>query len=395
MSILDQVRKNQFREKLAGFNPVDTLQTLLARLSEKERDVIQKRFGLGDHDKKTLEDIGKNYGITRERVRQIENLSIRKLKELQELKDEIKSAEHVVGQLLEQYGGVMEESFFLENILNYLDTHPKSENSILFLADHIFSDNVNKVRADRHFNPVWRIGGSEVDQIKAIIDVMVAIIEKEGRPLSLDELLAAFKKSDFYQANHEQILSATTFLEATEEDVDRILESYLRVSRKIKQDLFDEWGLVSWGRVQPKKINDKIYIVLKKSGVPLHFTEIASRINDMKFDEKIAYPPTVHNELILDNKYVLVGRGMYALREWGYQPGNVTQIVEKILRDKGPLTKQQIIENVLTQRNVKPSTVYLSLMNNPRIAKNAYGKYALAAISDTSTPIDPTSQIDA
>lgn len=386
MSILDQVRKNQFRDKLAGFNPVDTLNTLLARLTEKERDVIQKRFGLGEHDKKTLEDIGKHYGITRERVRQIENLSIRKLKELQELKDEIKDAEHVVGQLLEQYGGVMEESFFLENVLNYLETHPNSENAILFLAEHIFSDNVNKVRSDRQFNHVWRLGMSEVDQIKAIIDVMVGIIEKAERPLSLDELLASFKKSDFYQANHEQILSATTFLEATEEDVDRILESYLRVSRKIKQDLFNEWGLVSWGRVQPKKINDKIYIVLKKAGVPLHFTEIAKRINEMKFDEKIAYPPTVHNELILDKKYVLVGRGMYALREWGYQPGNVTQIIEQLLRDKGPLTKQQIIDAVLAQRNVKPSTVYLSLMNNPRVNKGTDGKYVLdESIPSTAT----------
>lgn len=378
MSILDQVRKNQFKDKLAGFNPHETLSTLLARLNDKERDVVQRRFGLSADDKQTLEEIGKHYGITRERVRQIENLSIKKLRELRELRDEIKDAEHVVGQLLEQYGGVMEESFFLEHVLNYLETHPKSENSLLFLAEHIFSDNVSKVRPDRHFNPVWRLGTAEIEPIKEIINVMTDIIEVAGKPLALDDLLSRFKNSEFYQKNRERILSATTFLEATDEDVDRMLESYLRVSRRIKQDLFNEWGLVSWGRVQPKKINDKIYIVLKKSGKPLHFTEIAQRINDMKFDEKVAYPPTVHNELILDEKYVLVGRGMYALREWGYQPGSVATVVESILREHGPLTKNEIIEKVLATRNVKPSTVYLSLMNNARITKGADNRYQLA-----------------
>jgi len=172
-------------------------------------------------------------------------------------------------------------------------------------------------------------------------------------------------------------MSLTTMLEATDEDVDKILESYLRASRKIKQDIFDNWGLISWGIVMPKKINDKIYLTLKKAGRPMHFTEIASTINENAFDGKVAYAPTVHNELILDKKYVLVGRGIYALAEWGYKPGNVADVIEEILREDGPLSKDQIIEKVLAKRNVKPSTVYLSLMNHPRIKKNDKGRYSL------------------
>ncbi len=377
MAILDQVRKNQFQESISVFNPVETLNTLFSYLSDKERDIIKKRFGLSADKKYTLEEIGGVYGITRERVRQIENLSISKLKQLQELKEEIRGAELVVSHLLEQFGGIMEENFFLENLLNYLNSHPDSENSLLFLADHIFSENITKVKQDKDFSHLWKLGSTDIDFIKEIIGEMVRIVEANKKPLSLDELLAKFKDSEFYKTNKEKVLSNTLLLEATEEDINKILESYLRASRKIKQDLFNEWGLVSWGIVMPKKINDKIYITLKKHGKPLHFVEIASKINDTKFDEKVAYPPTVHNELILDDKYVLVGRGIYALKEWGYKPGNVADVIEELLRENGPMSKDKIIEQVLERRNVKKSTIYLSLMNNPKIKRLSDGRYTV------------------
>lgn len=377
MSILDQVRKNKFKDGLSSFNPVDTLGYLFDNLSEKERDIITKRFGLGVDKRYTLEEIGQKYGITRERVRQIENLSIKKLKELRELKEEIREAETLVVQLLEQYGGVMEESFFLENVLNYLNAHSESENSLLFLAEHIFTDNINRINQDKEFNNLWRLGVSDVDFLKKVITEMVNIIEQSGEPISLDQLLSQFKSSGFFNDNKEKILSLTTMLEADETDVNKILESYLRASRKIRQDIFDNWGLISWGIVKPKKINDKIYLTLKKTSRPMHFTEIADSINGNAFDGKVAYAPTVHNELILDDKYVLVGRGIYALKEWGYKPGNVADVIEEIIRENGPLTKDEIIEKVLERRNVKRSTVYLSLMNHKKVKKNEKGKYAI------------------
>lgn len=378
MSILDQVRKNKFKEGLSTFSPVETLDILLSNLAVKEKDVITKRFGLGQPQKNTLEEIGQHYGITRERVRQIENLSIKKLKELRDLKEDIKETENLVVQLLEQYGGVMEESFFLESVFNYMIAHPDAENALLFLAEHIFSDNINRIRQDKEFNNLWKLDSSDVEFLKSVITEMVSIVENNGEPIKLEELMSAFKVSAFYADNKERIMNLTTMLEATDDDVNKILESYLRASRKIKQDIFDNWGLISWGIVKPKKINDKIYLTLKKAGRPMHFTEIAEEINKNAFDGKIAYAPTVHNELILDSKYVLVGRGIYALSEWGYKPGNVADVVEEILKEDGPLSKEQIIEKVLARRNVKKSTVYLSLMNNKKIRKNDRGKYFIA-----------------
>lgn len=377
MSILDQIRKNKFKDNLSSFNPVEILNYLFQHLNDKEKDVITKRFGLGIDKKYTLEEIGKKYGITRERVRQIENYSIKKLKELRELKEEIKEAENLVAQLLEQYGGIMEESFFLENILNYLNASQESENSLLFLAEHVFSDNINKINQDKEFNNLWRLGVADVDFLKKVIGEMVNLIEQNGQPLNLEQLLSQFKNSKFFQENKERILSLTTMLEADENDVNKILESYLRASRKIRQDIFNNWGLISWGIVNPKRINDKIYLTLKKAGRPMHFKEITEAINNNSFDGKIAYAPTVHNELILDDKYVLVGRGIYALKEWGYKPGNVADVIEEVIKEYGPLTKDEVIEKVLERRNVKQSTIYLSLMNHKKIKRNDKGKYEL------------------
>lgn len=61
---------------------VSGIQDLLQRLSERERDIISLRFGLVDGQERTLEEIGQEYGVTRERIRQIEAKALRKLQSL-------------------------------------------------------------------------------------------------------------------------------------------------------------------------------------------------------------------------------------------------------------------------------------------------------------------------
>ncbi len=58
----------------------ETLREALATLSEKEREILTLRFGLGDDTPRTLREIGEALGISRERVRQIENQALTKLR---------------------------------------------------------------------------------------------------------------------------------------------------------------------------------------------------------------------------------------------------------------------------------------------------------------------------
>ena len=84
----------------------------------------------------------------------------------------------------------------------------------------------------------------------------------------------------------------------------------------------------------------------------------------------------MHNELIKDARFVLIGRGIYALKSWGYQKGVVADIIEEILRKAGtPLAREQIIERVMKQRMVKKNTIIVGLSNKQKFQKTQDNKY--------------------
>jgi hypothetical protein len=160
----------------------------------------------------------------------------------------------------------------------------------------------------------------------------------------------------------------------------RVVYGLIKAVKKLDQNKFGQWGHSSWREVLPKTINDKIYLVLKDHGKPMYYGDIAKRISELGFDTKNVNTATTHNELILDDKYVLVGRGMYGLKEWGYQNGTVADVVESILKASAqPLSKEELTEAVMKQRLVKQTTVNLALMNKSRFKKTTDGKYTLVA----------------
>jgi hypothetical protein len=134
---------------------------------------------------------------------------------------------------------------------------------------------------------------------------------------------------------------------------------------------------MSWRHINPRSIRDKAYIILKKEKKPLHFVEIANKISESGFDKKVVTVQAVHNELIRYEQFVLVGRGLYALKEFGYKRGTVAEVIEDLLRKKSPLTKQEIIEGVLRQRHVKKGTISLNLQKNPQFVRIGRAVYKL------------------
>ncbi len=74
---MHEVEQNNLREKI---------EEVLTDLSDQEQQVLRMRFGLDDDTPKTLEEIGKVFGVTRERIRQIEAKAIRKLRHPSRLK---------------------------------------------------------------------------------------------------------------------------------------------------------------------------------------------------------------------------------------------------------------------------------------------------------------------
>ena len=135
--------------------------------------------------------------------------------------------------------------------------------------------------------------------------------------------------------------------------------------------------MVKWPEITPRGARDKAYIILKEQNRPLHFREIAELINQANLGSNLAQAQTVHNELIKDERFVLVGRGTYALKDWGYQPGTVRQVIAQLLKEHGSLAKEDILEKVLKDRLVKESTVLINLQNRQHFNKREDGKYTL------------------
>jgi RNA polymerase primary sigma factor len=58
----------------------ERVQKLLDRLDDRERQILILRFGFGEHDPHTLEEVAKNFGVTRERIRQLEGVALKKIR---------------------------------------------------------------------------------------------------------------------------------------------------------------------------------------------------------------------------------------------------------------------------------------------------------------------------
>ena len=78
---IEDKRLPQPAEVVANKLLKEQLEEVLASLPAKERHVIELRFGLGDGRSRTLDEVGRELGVTRERIRQIENKALRKLRQ--------------------------------------------------------------------------------------------------------------------------------------------------------------------------------------------------------------------------------------------------------------------------------------------------------------------------
>jgi hypothetical protein len=368
-SILDKVLAASEEQDLATFSPVEIVAKLFGELPSREQDILHRRFGLHGKGNETLEQIGRGYNVTRERVRQIENAAIKHIKGLNYFSDIIKPVEVVVLAALEKHGGIMAEDHLLDYVLQAESKSKSTNKHLLFLLDKLTSDRIIREQKTE-YHPSWRVDFVEWSGISKTINELVRILEANTQPMTEDELISKFKETDTYAAHKAEY-------NFDEQSIEPIY-AHLNTSQKIKKNPFDEWGLANWSTVTPKRMGDKIYLVMKKHGKPLHFREIADHINGTDFDRKKAYPPTVHNELILDGRYVLVGRGIYALKEWGYVPGVVSDVIEALLKKSGQaLSREEIVEKVLEQRMVKKGTVFLALSNSNRFKRNQDSKYVL------------------
>lgn len=322
---------------------------LLKDLPKRTKDVILRRFGLKTGKRETLESIGKSYGITRERVRQIEVDAISRLKPKLEKHQRIFQ---YFNDSLKNFGNLKKEDLLLLQLGNQ-----KFSSHVFFLLT--LSEQFERFSETQDLYSLWTIEPESLNFAQKVIGKVYNELEGIHRPLPSGNLF------EIVQNKASELKEGTSLSP-------QALLSYLEISKQIQKGPGGNFGLRDWPEINPRGVKDKAYLVFKKEKKPLHFTEVARRISSS------ALVQTVHNELIRDQRFVLVGRGLYALREWGYRPGVVKDVISEVLKEtEKALSKKEILEEVLKQRLVKKNTILLNLSNKKYFLRNSQGKYTL------------------
>jgi hypothetical protein len=335
--------------------PKQVVKALLKSLPDRAQEVIVKRYGLGkETEKMTLEAIGKSYGITRERVRQIENYAIANIQKSKEYEAQAPAFKELEGAI-NSMGGMIAE----EDLLDAVSKDASAQNHFYFLL--VLGRTFKWQKEDEHFKHRWHIDDNHSKKIEDAL-------RKLYKNLKDDDIIPESEMID-------------TFLNHIEDMNDQyrnseILKRWLSVSKKVGKNPLGEWGVSHSSNIKAKGMRDYAFLVIRKHGSPIHFREVAKQIQ--KMFGKTAHVATTHNELIKDPRFVLVGRGLYALSEWGYMSGVVKDVIRNIIEKNGPLTKKEVIDKVLKERYVKENTILVNLQNPKYFKKDKEGKYSIA-----------------
>ena len=321
---------------------------------DREKEIISRRFGLSGQ-KETLEQIGDMLSITRERLRQLEKAILIRLRVCSEEGEisELAGAEKIIIRNLTEMGRVARISALADKI--YGRKTSASERAGLAFLGSISSSLTTVDENDQYFSAIGIADYGDTLKIKKKIDEIVTLIKKNKKPMTLEEL---DDKLTYEHPSH--------------------IEAVASISKQLAS-LNGLWGLAKWPTVNPKNIRDKIFVVLETKKEPMHFADIAGAISTSDFKRKNVTIQAIHNELIKDPRFVLIGRGIYALDSWGYKKGTVSDIITDILKKaEKPLTREEIVKEVLHSRKVKETTILLNLQNKKLFKKVDKNSYTLA-----------------
>lgn len=333
------------------------LEELLGGFDGRTKEVLTKRYGLDGREPETLAAIGERYRITRERVRQIEAVALSQAKKailagpLGELAEAavkrlgavqgVRRADLLTHDLAEAQGDIKNSSAF--------------GNLVHFVLEA--SGKASYRPEDDEWHAYWHLASSHRGALEALV-------RKAHHALSSGRAAAVAGKAEAIFANAAKSVPAALAMEQ------------VMISKEFTRGRFGDFGLASWPEINPKTARDWAYLVLKKEKKPLHFTTLADVIARHRTGKKTNFQ-TVHNELIKDDRFVLVGRGTYGLREFGILPGTAKEVIAHFLKKHGPLKADEVVKKVLDERPFKKNTILINLHSKKHFACLPDGRYCL------------------
>lgn len=330
------------------------LDGLLVRFPERSRAIFGLRFGLDTGEEQTLEEIGQIYGITRERVRQVVDVMQKKMR--------LDLKRNVEAQVIERVEKALSEAYGIMPVVVLVTTltHDERREAKALLALLTLFPGIVVIKESEDIKTSVSVTNFDQGAWRRLMRDVALMLKTAGDVMSFKELYALYTAQE----------KGSTVLTEAE------LRAAIAPSTLVEENVFGQYGLADWDTVRPRGTRERAHLILKVFAKPMHFREIARLIDEhgLYKSGKKTHPQTVHNELIKDKRFVLVGRGTYALSDWGYTRGTVRQVLATILKDKAePMTREDLLKAVLKVRQVKKSTVIINLNSFfAKVGKNIY-----------------------
>ncbi|MEK7137818.1 MAG: sigma factor-like helix-turn-helix DNA-binding protein, partial [Patescibacteria group bacterium] len=226
-------------------NLQEMVSDLFLVLSEKEREVIKRRFSLTGQSRQTLEKIGKHFNVTRERIRQIESIALGKLRRTVGT-TRLDEVNKMAKGILRANGGVMLEEALIGSVLKRLPHATSLDGAVLKLSLTVDGE-LDHVGRSGTLKPFWRFATITLKDVQAVVEGVVRILKRRSTCMPASEVVSAVQALNLFgekQPSAELILSCLT------------------VDNRLKE-IEEGWGLTEWRFVRPRSIRDKVEIILK------------------------------------------------------------------------------------------------------------------------------------
>ena len=152
---------------------------LLSGLPQRTREILVRRFGLNNNKKETLEFIGKDYNITRERVRQIEREGVKRVMESSKKKVSIFLS---LNKEMDRFGGLKRE----DKLINSLSKEEQNNSHLIFLLS--IGEYFKRIGETEDTHSLWTNNDESLYTAKEVIEHAYKLLLEEGTLPAIEKI---------------------------------------------------------------------------------------------------------------------------------------------------------------------------------------------------------------
>jgi hypothetical protein len=338
---------------------------MLTILPERQRNVLADRYGLWDGIAETLQDIGDKLGLTRERIRQIEEKGLKRIRRLHghgtigkfiagSIRFHLESDE--VGSC-----GVLSEEEAL-TVLAAADTTEEAGLAVEFLQDIDSPGESLLARSLIEVEPgVYSVTEDAASNYKPVLRLVELSLQQHEKPLTENALFEEIRSRAGRDLTPGEL---------------RIESRVLSISSRVSYLPGGTVTLSEWKQFKEQDAPSVAEAALRLLGRPAHFREITLKVATLFGGKGMQNARTIHNALITKRKsFVWVRPGTYGLAAWGLKrpPFIKDRLIELLSEARYPLPYWHLKEKVLEACNCKEDSVRMTLDLNPSLFKKFEG----------------------